>query len=1169
MADNLTPQQQQAVQHRGGKLLVSAAAGSGKTKVLVDRLMGYLMDPVKPADIDEFLIITYTKAAASELRGKIAAKLSDKIAEDPENHRLQRQLQRLYLTKISTVHAFCGDILREYAYRLDISGDFRVADENECRELRTQVLDKLLEAAYDNAHENPDFCAFADTQGIGRDDRLLNDLILSVYDSARCHLNPNRWLDRCLELVNTQDISDASQSIYGKFLMKRLFSWLDLQIQAIQQCADRAAGTEGFEKPTAILYDTVYQLKALRQSESWDAIVRNKDIDFGVLRFPKKCGDEALAENIKLVRESCKKGLAKMLKPFADPSCQVLQDLDSVSIAVRGLIGLVRQFDKDFSRAKAGKQVLDFGDLEHKMLDLLLGTARSGPTSVAREIGSRFREVMVDEYQDSNEVQDAIYTALTRERDNLFMVGDVKQSIYQFRLADPGIFLEKYATFAPAEEAGVGQGSKVLLSRNFRSSGGVLAAANDVFKLCMCPEVGGLYYGAEEALYEGIPHIPLGEPEAELVCIDVQQSTYLEEAAYTANRILQLLDGTHFVRNGDSLRPIQPEDIAILLRSPGSVGRYFQQALEGCGIRCATGGGVDLLQAEEIATLRSILQAVHNPMQDIPLLAAMASPVFGFTADDLAAIRSRDRSCALYDALKMDDSPKTVQFLQTLLFLRNALRKHSLTGLLEALYVRTNLDGIYAAMEDGQLRSANLQTFFQMASEFEAAGNRDLGRFLEHLDAMEEKGLLTAGEQSSPGCVTIMSIHKSKGLEFPVVFLCGLARSFNMENQRAKVLCHKEMGLGLSAADPQKRIVYPTIAKRAIAAKMGMDAVSEELRVLYVAMTRARDRLIMTYASDSLEKDIREVVTKLDMGSRQLLIEEAGCAGDWVLLTALHRTEAGELFALGGKPRETSFTEPAWKIRVVQAGKTEEAEPEQHPLETMPENTKQLLKENLSFRYGHSAATMAPSKQTATQRKGRVKDQEAAENARPEKQLQRKWRKPTFVDEVTQGKDRGTAMHAVMQYIDYAKCSTVEDISAEVQRLVEKKFITEQQGSLVDCQKIAAFFASALGEKLCSSPQVIREFKFSILDEGSVYDPALAGEQVMLQGVVDCALLEPDGITIVDFKTDFVTKDSILSIAEGYRQQVDVYADALQRIYRLPVKQKLLYFFGMDRLMEL
>jgi len=1164
MAEKLTPEQKMAVENRGGRLLVSAAAGSGKTKVLVDRLMGYLMDPVKPANIDDFLMITYTKAAAAELRGKIAAKLAEKVASDPGNRHLQRQQQRLYLAKISTVHAFCGDILREYAYRLDLSADFRVADEQECDRLRETVMEKVLKDAYDHAAESPDFCAFLDTQGVGRNDRLVPELVMQVYDSARCHLDPQKWLEHCLLQTEVEGFSDASQSPYGAFLMERLRIWLDLQIVALDRCAAQCNG-DGMQKVYSLLKDTAYQLAALRDCSTWDEITRKKQVDFGRLVFPKSMDDEVLKEQIKTVRDACKKGLEKRTRPFNDPSQQVLADLRASAAAERGLIGLVNAFGKAYDQAKRSRRVLDFGDLEHKMLDLLLGKSRTTPTALSREIGSRFREVMVDEYQDSNAVQDAIYAALTNADKNLFMVGDVKQSIYQFRLADPGIFLQKYNSFLPVETAKTDENRKVLLSRNFRSSGGVLSACNDVFAKCMCPEVGGLYYGAEEALYEGIAHIPLPEPDAELCCIDVREQTYPEEAAYVASRIRDLLNGDHFVRDGEGLRPVTADDIVILLRSPGSAGRYYEQALSEIGIQYTTGGGVDLLKTEEIAALRACLQAIHNPRVDIPLLAALASPIFCFTADDLASIRSCKRTGDFLDAMQLHEAEKTKQFLETLSKLRTCAHREPLTVLLEQLFRLTHLESVYGAMEDGKQRLANLQAFFQLAASFEAGGNQDLGRFLEHLDAMEAKGLISAGEASTKGCVTIMSIHKSKGLEFPIVFLCGLGREFNMESQRAPILCHKSMGLGLLAADGAKRIRYPTIAKRAIAAKIGEETLSEELRVLYVAMTRAKDRLIMTYASNRLQKDLSEIVQRLNMGGKDLLIREAVCPGDWVLLTALQKTEAGQLFALAGTPEETAPSEYVWKISVVNAPDLAAGESEENTMKTMPSGLQDQLRNMLSFRYEHSAATAAPSKMTATQRKGRLKDEEAAENTRA-KILRRQWRKPGFTQQ--QGKDYGNAVHAVLQYIDYAACDDEEAVFREIQRLADHRYISRDQAQMVDSSKIAAFFATPLG-KMLRTGEVIREFKFSILEDGGVHDPALKGEQVLLQGVVDCALIEDDGITVVDFKTDFVTEETVSARAQHYRPQVAAYADALRRIYQKPVKKSFLYFFHIGSFVEM
>lgn len=1166
MADKLTPQQAQAVSDRGGKLLVSAAAGSGKTKVLVDRLLRYLTDPVDPANLDEFLIITYTKAAASELRGKIASKLTEKIAQEPENRHLQKQMQRLFLTKISTVHGFCADILREYAYRLDIAADFRVADENECRELRETVLSDMLDRAYACSNTSEDFRAFVDTQGLGRDDRLVPELIEKVYDSAKCHLDPDGWLNRSLAFADMEDVSDASETVWGRYLMDDLMEYLSCQIRVMEQCSQAAEELPGMEKAAANLRDTVYQLQKLRESKTWDDVVRNQSIDYGRLTFPRKCENPELVERIKAARGACKKGLEKHLRPFTDGSAQVLSDLAQSGAGARGLVELVRQFERDYRAAKRSRRCLDFADLEHKMLDLLLGSSRSGPTSAAAEIGSRFREIMVDEYQDSNGVQDAIFSALTAKRQNCFMVGDVKQSIYQFRLADPDIFLQKYHAYADADSAVNGQGRKVLLSHNFRSGGEVIEAVNDVFTTCMSPRVGGLHYTEAEALREGMPHISLGNPGTELYALEIREDTYLEEAAFVAEKIDAMLKNGTPVRSGDSLRPVKAEDIVILLRSPGSVGGYFQRALEERGIRCSSGGGCDLLQTREIGTLRCLLQAVYNPRLDIPLISALASPVFCFTADDLAAFRAKRRYGSVYDSLLKDDSERSRNFLAILDTLRQEARMNTLTQLLERCLALTRMDSVYAAMPGGEARLANIQTFCQLAADFEAGSHRDLGQFLDHLDAMEGKGLISAAAGNGDS-VTIMSIHKSKGLEFPVVFLCGLSREFNRESLRSQILCDRELGLGLSVADHQNRVRYPTVSKRAIASRMMSESLSEEMRVLYVAMTRARDRLIMTYASRNLEGDLKDIALRLDFDGGELLCRDVVCPGEWILLTAMQRTEAGELFAVGGRPNQTRTSTIPWLIRVAQAPQLltgNSLNPDAQPV--IPAEAEQVLSRALTFRYPHMGATRVASKQTATGRKGRVKDVEVSEHTQEPKPHKRTWREPNFLSGEVQGRDVGNAIHAAMQYVRYASCGSMTEIRDEIDRLVRFGFLTEQQGALVDCEMLDAFFRTALGQRLVGGTQCLREFKFSILDDASHYGVDLDGEQVLLQGVVDCAILEDDGITIIDFKTDRVTEKTLPDVAARYAPQVSIYGEALSRIYERPIKGEYLYFFRLNRL---
>ncbi len=1165
MAEKLTAEQRQAVEDRGGDLLVSAAAGSGKTKVLVDRLMGYIMDPINPANVDDFLIITYTKAAAAELRGKIAAKLSEHIAAQPENRHLQHQMQRLYLAKISTVHAFCTDILREYAYRLDVALDFRVLDENEAIELQERAMQQVLNDAYSHAEQDPDFIALVDSQGLGRDDRNIPEIIYKVYNSARCHLNPNQWLQWCLSVSDISGCCDAAETVWGKYLIEKLQVCLDLHIAALSKCAQMASVSEGMEKPAVLLADTVVQLQTLRDCNTWDAVHRYRMIDYGRLTFSKNCTDLLLIEQIKQVRESCKKDLTKKLRDFADDSAQVLSDMQQSVSATRGLVSITRKFSEAYDKLKQFRRVLDFGDLEHKTLDLLIGKSRAGTTAEAVEIGGRFREVMVDEYQDSNIVQDSIFSALTKQKHNCFMVGDVKQSIYQFRLADPGIFLEKYNTYLPAKDAKPGNGRKVLLSNNFRSAASVINAVNDVFRECMSPLVGGLQYGEDEALHEGIPHAAIDEQEIELNGICVQEDTYGEEASFVAKRVTELLDGTHQIRDGENLRPIRPGDIAILLRSPGSIGGDYRFALEKCGIRCTIGSSNDLLHTEEIETLRALLQVINNPMQDIPLLSVLTSCVFCFTADELAYLRGGNREGSIFHALGSSDLPKAKAFLDVINTLRSEAKIRTLPQLLNQIFVTTRMDSIFSVLPGGAEKVENLQTFCQLAGSFDAGVG--LGQFLERLNALDQRGLAAAELGADVNAVTIMSIHKSKGLEFPVVFLCGLSRDFNGESARAKVLCDKELGLGMSCVDTENRVRYPSIAKRAISAKILSEGISEEMRVLYVAMTRARDRLIMTYASRNLDSELTSLAQRMDFSHPLLITANADCPGKWVLYAALKRKEASQFFAISAHPENTKHFPIPWKIQVVNTLQTMSIKTleEEQNTPSLPAGAVEHIRKNLSYRYPYILATTTPSKQTATQLKGRNKDAESAENTAANRSAFKKWRKPAFVEEQILGKDYGNALHAVMEHISYSQCGSVAAIEAEISRLVNEEFISGQQAQMVDPQQIAAFFATDIGVRLQADSNVLREFKFSILDDGERYCPGMVGEKVLLQGVVDCAMIEDDGITVIDFKTDRVTEDTVKDLAEGYRMQIAAYADALSRIYQKPIKASMLYFFQIGK----
>ncbi len=1151
MAETLTMQQRQAIDNRGGKLLVSAAAGSGKTKVLVDRLLSYILDPVNPADLDEFLIITYTKAAASELRGKIAKRLTEAVAQNPENRHLHKQLQRLYLTKISTVHAFCTDLLREYAYCLDITSDFRVADENECFELMNRVMQSVLDNAYANSGSDADFCEFINTLGFGRDDRNAPDIILRVYNSARCHLKPEQWLSWCAQSGAVNNTQDAAQTIWGSYLLADLHSYLDLQIASLQAAVHSLDGMSGCEKVQDNLLATIDQLFALRSCKTWDAVNANCTIDYGRLVFPSGKIDPLLKDQIKAVRDGCKNGLKDKLRRFSMNSQLLLADIACSQSAINGLLGLTRQFAEGYDQAKRNRNVLDFGDLEHKTLDLLTGKSRSRITTIAEEVGARFREVMVDEYQDTNAVQDAIFSALTGKRQNCFMVGDVKQSIYQFRLADPGIFLEKYNTYLSAEDAAAGEGRKIHLSSNFRSASAVIRAVNDVFSTCMCQKVGGLDYGEAEQLNEGIPHEPIDEREVELIALEGYDNVYASEADFIAGRIAELIDGTHMVRSPEGLRPITPEDIVILLRSPGSVGGVYQDALLSRGIACVSGGSVDILQTEEIEVMRSFLQVINNPLQDIPLLAVLTSRVIGFTADDVAQFRSKCKHKSIYEALQLSDMPRAVDFIALLAALRKEAQLSTLSQLFMHILAKTHMDSIYASLPDGMERTENLQSFCNMASGYETSIGGGLSRFLEHLSIMEERGIEANIEPNTSGAVRIMSIHKSKGLEFPVVFLCGLSKSFNMESARASVLCDKDLGLGVSYLDKRNLLRYPTLGKLSIAEKIRADSVSEEMRILYVAMTRAQDRLIMTHTEKNIVDKLAKIQNAVAFTKPELMTLEANCFGHWIFQTAFSIQDEFWHIQYGDSTDETD-------VNIVSNGD-----------EKVSEEILNKIGNALHYSYPHMQATLVPSKQTATQIKGRTKDMEIAEQTVQGVDYGFSWRKPAFIQNTGSGAAYGKVMHTVMQYIRFDACDSLDGVLGEINRLTQCGCLSKEEAETVSATQIAKFFQTEMGVTLRNHPNVVREFKFSILDDAGMYAEGVANEDVLLQGVVDCAMISDDGIVILDFKTDRISSHTIDAASEKYRNQILAYAHALERIFEKPVKAAYLYFFRIGALQKI
>ena len=864
---NFTPAQTAAIENRGGALLVAASATRYLRVVLVERLLNRISDPVQAHDINEFLIITYTKAAASELKGKIMDELAARIAAEPENRRLRRQYGLCCIADISTIHSFCGNIIRENSHALGISSDFRIAEESESDMLRRAALDRVLDERYESMQEHPNFGLLADMMSAGRDDSKLIETVLETYNKLLSHPRPDKWAREQLEMYDMSEITDISQTLWGEFVLNKHKITIKWWMEEMGMLLERAQEHEDFKKAYgASLTETYNGLTRLAAAMDygWDEAVKNSDVPFP---RPKNISGY---DEFKETRNKCKTAMQKISEQLAASSAELAGDITAMRPVVEELVAVVLNFDREYGEEKRKRGVLDYSDLEHYAVKLLVDEDTGLRTELAEKISGKYEEIMVDEYQDVNAVQEMIFNAVSRGGENIFMVGDVKQSIYRFRLADPTIFLQKYNMFADAENARDGEGRKIILSNNFRSRSGVLSAVNYVFKNVMSPQFGEMAYTEKEYLYDGREFPDNSEREVELDVIDMSELSAEEdgekpekievEANFIAARIRELVSGGMQVTDEDGhLRPVRYGDIAILLRSTKSKAPRYAAALERLDIPVALAGSDSFFESVEINIMMSLLSVIDNPLQDIPLISVLRSPLYGFTPDELAAIRLKNRNGYFYEALVMrsEEDEKCRLFLDELKSFRDAAPDMTADRLIWHIYHTTGMLGIIGAMPGGELRVKNLRRLLVYARKFESAGYKGLFLFTSYMRQLMEKGEDPSGDsdEQAENAVRIMSMHKSKGLEFPVVFLADLAKKFNMDDTRKQILIHPKLGIGTKMRDLKRKIEYTTIARQAIAEKLSLETMAEELRVLYVAMTRAQEKLIMVCSYPSWERE--------------------------------------------------------------------------------------------------------------------------------------------------------------------------------------------------------------------------------------------------------------------------------------------------------------------------
>ena len=1141
-----TPSQWDAISDRGGQLLVSAAAGSGKTAVLVERAVGLLCDPERPVPADRLLIVTFTNAAAAEMRSRIADRLAELARSTPGSDALRRQRLLLQRAPICTIDAFCLQLIQRNFGALSIPPDFSTADEASLFALRQQVLAEVLEEAY----TDPDFCAFADLYGRSRSDAPAGRAVLEVYHFLRSLPDPMQVLDRFCQPW-AQEVPFDQTRWAGALLdaaRQALESALRLNRQQIQEAMSDPNLQESYLPALESDRDGLQQMADLVAAAQWDdAFDLVQRFTFQTLKR-LKAGDKEAGDTIKAMRDMVK-DIHKNLKNniFVCTSAEFEEDRRQARPLVEALARAVRAFDQRYFEAKVQEKVLEFSDFEHLALALLRGPDGQ-PTPLARQMGESFDAVMVDEYQDTNALQDTLYHCLARpDGSNLFFVGDLKQSIYRFRQADPAVFLDKLDRFVPF---GQGYPARIDLKENFRSAPGVIQGVNYFFDRLMSRELGGVTYGPEQRLWAGASGEYPGGTEFRLL----RTSAPAGDAGYIARRIRAMVEEGFMVREKTGgTRPARYGDFCILLRARGHFDLYVQ-ALEAQGVPVYADTAGDLLDEPHIRPLAALLRVLDNPAQDVYLASVMLSPLFGFTPDDLAALRLRWPKGSLYGAVAAarqnpEDAltQRTAALYEKLAALRRLSRTLPAQRLLEEILADTGYLAAVGALENGTRRREDVRQFTAWAAS--SAGQSGLAGLVRMLDAAEDSGGLSGGSggQTQPGCVSIMTVHRSKGLEFPVVFSAGNARKFNLTDLSGPVLCHAELGLGLMLRAESG--TYPTAAHRAVRSTLHAETLSEEMRLLYVALTRARDRLIVTLPLEDPQAALRRLAPFLagDRPDLYALLHTQSPANWLLAAAAMHPAAAGLCRECGVQPAIVTDA-PPMEISLEDAPQ-EEAQV-QEPVDLLQtqleEDLRRGVEEQFGWSYPRQALTQVPAKVSVT---SVVHEKEAPTLERP-----------AFLS--SQGltaAERGTAMHAFLQFADFSIAA--QDPAAEAQRQQEQKLLDPELAQRLDWAALKGFFQSPVFARMQNAQRLLREYDFiTALPAARVAkDPEsdYGTEQVLVQGVADAVLVWPDHAEIVDYKTDRGKTPE--ELVRSYRQQLLLYAAAIEKRLDCPVTRCTLY----------
>ena len=1212
MANRWTEQQIQAIEAGGSDLLISAAAGSGKTAVLVERVIRKIIQ--EGQDIDRLLVVTFTKAAAAEMRQRIGSAIAKELEKDPANAHLQGQLSLLARADIKTIHAFCLQVIKEYYHLLDIDPAVRTADPAEIKLLQKEVLEELFEELYAK-EDNEKFLHLLESFTTSTKDDKLKNLVLEAYEYAEGSPEPEKLFREVVESFALQEGDGLEKCKWFSFIQEGVQYQVDYALhqlnKAVALARDDAEFLPYYNTLTIDLTYVQYLRDSLDKSYG-DWRLAYVGVDFA--RLPGYRGaDKDMAERIKELRNEAKDTIKKVGEVYfaysAETQAELIRNMHPVAEA---LMEVTLAFMDAFGRAKREKNIIDFTDYEHFALRVLRGEDGQ-PTQAAREIRQRYDEIMIDEYQDSNIVQELVLEAVSGASEganNRFMVGDVKQSIYRFRQAMPELFNEKYLRY-PAEEGG--RERKIILSKNFRSRKNILDGVNFIFRQIMCREFGGIAYDAEAYLYAGMEFPPCAEPHGganEIILIETKGAEDSElseelqemdrrqvEATAVAQRIRELMESGYHVmdKKTGEYRPLQYGDIAILLRTMKNWGGVLEDVFgrEGLPYYAETAEGY--YSVPEVETVLNLLQLIDNPRQDIPLLSILHSPIYSLTADELMQIRLCGGKGSYYDCLQIylekgeeeDLRGKIAAFIGDIEHWREKNRDISLHELLRLLYRETGYYDYLGMTAGGSLRQANLRLLLEKAEQYEKGSRKGLFYFIRYVEDMKTAEVETSAaklQDDSPDHIRVMTIHKSKGLEFPVVFVADMGKAFNDMDARAQVIFHQKYGIGMDWMDVEKRVSYRTLSKMALADAVRMESLEEEIRVLYVALTRAREKLILTGVAKDMEKALWKWAQAAESPETTLplfRLKRAKSYFDWVMPAYMRHPSCSsvpeEWTMDGGEDFRFRKEDSAWSLSIFTRDQVLKAVDEEQKLaeeqkayfagwELLPVKTagRDEVDRIFNWQYPYGKETRLPAKLSISEIKRKYQEEMSGELQTIPKTIQMPEKQ---AEKGLSGAEIGTAMHTVLEECDLKKKYDKESLEELISALVKQGRLTAEEGKAIRRRELLQFFESELAERLRQADMIETERTFSLLLQpseiffGKEYETVT--DTILVNGIIDCYFREGDDIILLDYKSDRIHKEEELK--DRYRIQLQLYQKALERALGQSVKEVYIYSLAMGK----